>query len=91
MRGFDLSTNAEWVSTPLQLDYATNSIVLDASNSHFENDGTTVFVGEAEFRIPFAMLSRLYNVDDPASLNRERVPGDGARGVGQHVGHGGRE
>jgi Fibronectin type III domain len=68
MRGFDLSTNAEWVSTPLQLDYATNSIVLDASNSHFEHDGTTVFVGEAEFRIPFAMLSRLYNVDDPASL-----------------------
>jgi hypothetical protein len=68
MRGFDLSTNADWVSSPLQLDYDTNSIVLDAANSHFENDGTTVFVGEAEFRIPFAMLSRLYNVDDPASL-----------------------
>ncbi len=68
MRGFDLSTNAEWVSTPLQLDYATNSIVLDASNAHFESDGTTVFVGEAEFRIPFAMLSRLYGVDDPATL-----------------------
>ncbi len=68
MRGFDLSTNADWVSTPLKLDYATNSIVLDASNSHFEPGGTTVFVGEAEFRIPFAMLSRLYGVDDPATL-----------------------
>lgn len=68
MRGFDLSTNAEWVSTPLKLDYATNSIVLDASNAHYESDGTTVFVGEAEFRIPFAMLSRLYGVDDPSTL-----------------------
>ncbi len=68
MRGFDLSTNADWVSTPLKLDYVTNSIVLDASNAHFEPDGTTVFVGEAEFRIPFAMLSRLYGVDDPATL-----------------------
>ena len=79
MRGFDLSTNADWVSSPLQLDYETNSIVLDASNSHFENDGTTVFVGEAEFRIPFAMLSRLYNVDDPASLTASAFTRDRAR------------
>ena len=80
MRGFDLSTNADWVSTPLQLDYDTNSIVLDAANAHFESDSTTVFVGEAEFRIPFAMLSRLYNVDDPASLTASafRVTAPGA-------------
>lgn len=64
MRGFDLASNTDWVSTPLQLDYATNSIVLDVGNAHFEPDGTTVFRGAAEFRIPNAMLRRLYNVDD---------------------------
>lgn len=68
MRGFDLATNADWVSSPLQLDWDTNSIVLDAANAHFEPDGSTVFVGGAEFRIPNAMLQRLYNVDDPGSL-----------------------
>ena len=68
MRGFDLATNADWVSSPLQLDWETNAIVLDAANAHFEPGGTTVFVGSAEFRIPNAMLQRLYGVDDPASL-----------------------
>jgi hypothetical protein len=67
-RGFDLATNADWASTPPQLDFDTNAIVLDIANSHFEPDGTTVFVGGAEFRLPNAMLSGLYNVDDPASL-----------------------
>jgi hypothetical protein len=67
-RGFDLATNADWASTPPQLDFETNSIVLDVANAHFEPDGTTVFVGEAEFRLPNAMLRGLYNVDDPASL-----------------------
>jgi hypothetical protein len=68
MRGFDLASNTDWVSSPLQLDFATNAIVLDVANSHFEPDGTTVFRGAAEFRIPNAMLRRLYNVDDPATL-----------------------
>jgi hypothetical protein len=68
MRGFELATNADWVSSPLQLDWETNSIVLDAANAHYEHGTSTVFVGAAEFRIPNAMLTRLYNVDDPASL-----------------------
>jgi hypothetical protein len=68
MRGFDLATNAEWVSSPLQLDYATRAIVLDVANAHWEPLGLDVFVGSAEFRLPFPMLSRLYRVDDPASL-----------------------
>jgi len=68
MKGFDLASNADWVSSPLQLDYATNTIILDVANSHFMSDGTTVFSGSAEFRLPFAMLRRLYLVDDPASL-----------------------
>ena len=68
MRGFDLASNAEWVSSPLQLDYATRAIVLDAANAHWEPMGMAVFHGSAEFRLPFAMLSRIYLVDDPASL-----------------------
>jgi len=68
MRGFDLATSAAWVSSPPTLDFATRAIVLDVANPHFETDGTTVFIGSAEFRLPFAMLNRLYDVDDPASL-----------------------
>jgi Fibronectin type III domain len=68
MRGFDLATNADWVSTPLQLDYETHAIILDVANRHFEPGGTVPFVGSAEFRVPFAMLNRLYEVDDPSSL-----------------------
>ena len=68
MRGFDLATNADWVSSPLQLDFATNAIVLDVANAHFEPDGVTPFVGSAEFRLPNAMLRRLYLVDDPSTL-----------------------
>ena len=65
--GFDLATNAEWVSTPLVLDRTGRAIVLDVANAHFEPLGA-IFVGSAEARLPFAMLSRIYKVDDPASL-----------------------
>jgi hypothetical protein len=68
MRGFDLASNADWVSSPLELDDSTDSIFLRVANSHFEHDGTTPFIGSAEFKLPFPMLRRLYEVDDPASL-----------------------
>lgn len=70
MRGFDLASNTDWVSSPLQLDFATNTIQLDVANAHFEpaSAGHAVFLGHAEFRLPNPMLQRLYNVDDPASL-----------------------
>lgn len=68
MRGFDLASSAEWVSSPPTLDPATHAIVLDVANSHFEPGGAAVFVGSAEFRLPFPMLSRIYDVDDPGSL-----------------------
>lgn len=68
MRGFDLASNVDWVSSPLELDDATNSIFLRVANAHFEADGTTPFIGSAEFKLPFPMLRRLYEVDDPASL-----------------------
>jgi len=68
MRGYDFATNADWSSSPPTLNYDTHTFILDIGNAHFENDGTTVFIGSAEFRFPFAMLSRLYEVDDPGSL-----------------------
>lgn len=70
MRGFDLATNTDWVSSPLELDYATNTILLDVANAHRKplSEGGGVFRGQAEFRLPNAMLRRLYNVDDPPSL-----------------------
>lgn len=68
MRGFDLASNVDWVSSPLELDDSTNSIFLRVANAHFEHDGSTPFIGSAEFKLPFPMLRRLYEVDDPASL-----------------------
>ena len=68
MRGYDFATNADWSSSPPTLNYDTHTFVLDIGNAHFEHNGTTPFVGSAEFRFPFAMLSRLYEVDDPATL-----------------------
>ncbi len=71
MRGFDLASNIDWVSSPLELDYLTNSIFLRVANSHFEghpSPAMTPFVGFAEFRLPFPMLHRLYDVTDPDSL-----------------------
>ena len=68
MRGYDFATSAEWSSSPPTLNYDTHTFILDIGNAHFLADGTTPFVGSAEFRFPFAMLSRLYEVDDPASL-----------------------
>jgi len=71
MRGFDLASNVDWVSSPLELDDSTNSIFLRVANAHFEGPPSpagTLFVGSAEFKLPFPMLRRLYEVDDPASL-----------------------
>jgi hypothetical protein len=71
MRGFDLSSNIDWVGSPLELDYVTNSIFLRVANSHFEGPPSpagTPFVGFAEFTLPFPMLHRLYDVTDPDSL-----------------------
>lgn len=68
MRGFDFASSAEWTSSPPQLDPATHAIVIDVANTHFEPGGSSLFVGSAELKLPFPMLSRIYDVDDPASL-----------------------
>ena len=89
-RGFDLSSNADWVSSPPQLEWETRSLIIDVGNAHFEPDGTTPFVGSAEMRLPFSMLRRLYYVDDPASMTasafRVVTPGTTSPDVNMVVG-----
>ncbi len=68
VNGFDFAASTDWVSSPPQLDFATNTIRIDVANSHFEPGGTAVFTGGAELKLPDAMLRRLYDVDDPATL-----------------------
>jgi hypothetical protein len=68
MRGYDFATNADWSSSPPTLDYDTHTFILDIGNAHSQCCPTALFIGSAEFRFPFAMLSRLYEVDDPASI-----------------------
>jgi hypothetical protein len=69
MRGYDFSTNAEWSSSPPLLDFDGHTIRVDVANAHWEDAAhTTPFVGHAELKFPFAMLNRLYDVDDPGSL-----------------------
>jgi hypothetical protein len=70
MRGYDFSTNAEWSSSPPLLDFDGHTIRIDVANAHWEDAAhTTPFVGHAELKFPFAMLNRLYDVDDPGSLS----------------------
>lgn len=66
--GFHFFSSTDWFSSPPSLDFATHAITVDVANSHFEPDGTTVFSGTAELLLPDAMLTRLYLVDDPATL-----------------------
>jgi hypothetical protein len=65
--GYDFSSNTDWGSTRLNLA-VDHTIQLDVSNAHFEPDGTTPFLGNANLHLPFRMLSTYYDVDDPASL-----------------------
>jgi hypothetical protein len=53
MRGYDFATSADWSSSPPTLNYDTHTFILDIGNAHFLADGTTPFVGSAEFRFPF--------------------------------------
>ena len=68
VKGFNFAASTDWVSTPPQLDFATNTIKIDVANSHFEPGGVNVFTGSAELTLPFQMLRRLYDVDSPATL-----------------------
>ncbi len=67
MRNYHFASSADWSSTPPQLDPGTNTITVDVANAHFESPGVE-YVGSAEFRLPKAMLTRIYGVDDPDSL-----------------------
>jgi hypothetical protein len=71
MQGWDLVATTDWISTPPLLNFDTHTFIVDAANSHCANlapDACVPFVGSVSMTFPFAMLSHLYEVDDPASL-----------------------
>jgi fibronectin type III domain protein len=71
MQGWDLTASTDWISSPPTLNFDTHTFFVDVANSHCEEPtgpACTPFVGSVEMTFPFAMLSHLYDVDDPASL-----------------------
>ena len=66
--GLDLFSNVDFVVLPPVIDWGTGRMSLELGNSRYLKDGTTLFKGDAEFRLPFAMLNQVFGVDDPASL-----------------------
>ena len=71
MQGWDLTASTDWISSPPTLNFDTHTFFIDVANSHCEEPtgpACTPFVGSVEMTFPFAMLSHLYEVDDPASL-----------------------
>jgi hypothetical protein len=71
MQGWDLVSSTDWISSPPTLNYDTHTFIIDAANAHCANLGPAPcvpFVGGVSMTFPFAMLSGLYDVDDPASL-----------------------
>lgn len=81
MQGWDLVASTDWISSPPTLDYATHTFLIDAANAHCANPGPATcvpFVGGVSMTFPFAMLSGLYEVDDPASLTASAFTISGA-------------
>lgn len=71
MQGWDMTASTDWVSSPPTLNFDTHTFLVDVANAHCEEPtgpACTPFVGSVEMTFPFAMLSHLYDVDDPASL-----------------------
>jgi len=81
MQGWDLVASTDWISSPPTLDYATHTFIIDAANSHCANlapDPCVPFVGGVSMTFPFAMLSHLYEVDDPSTLTASAFTISGA-------------
>ena len=72
MYGMDYFDNIAAGSVPPQVvhDSSTgaDALLIEIANPHFEIDGTTVFHGHAELRIPNAFLKLAYEVPDPATM-----------------------
>ena len=68
MSGSTSASNTDWVSSPAPARLRDELDHPGCRQLAFEQGGTAVFQGHAEFRLPNAMLTRLYNVDDPATL-----------------------
>jgi len=81
MQGWDLVASTDWISSPPTLNYYTHTFIIDAANAHCANlapDPCVPFVGGVSMTFPFAMLSHLYEVDDPASLTASAFTVTGA-------------
>jgi len=81
MQGWDLVASTDWISQPPTLNYDTHTFIVDAANSHCGNlapDPCVPFVGLVSMTFPFAMLSHLYDVDDPGSLTASAFSVSGA-------------
>ena len=82
MQGWDLVASTDWISTPPLLNFDTHTFIVDAANSHCaliaDPAPCTPFVGLVSMTFPFAMLSHLYEVDDPASLTASAFSVSGA-------------
>jgi hypothetical protein len=81
MQGWDLVASTDWISSPPTLNYDTHTFIIDAANAHCANlapDPCVPFVGGVSMTFPFAMLSHLYEVDDPASLTASAFTVTGA-------------
>ncbi len=94
--GMDFATNVALTSVPPEIvgDPATGASQLRVplASHHFLGDGTTVFEGRAEVRIPNAFLKAVYEIDDPATLTSAGLATSGTGGgtavVTQAVGGG---
>ncbi len=82
--GMDFATNVALTSIPPEIvgDPATGASQLRVplASHHFLGNGTTVFEGRAEVRIPNEFLKTVYGIDDPASLTSAGLATSGAGG-----------
>lgn len=70
--GMNYATNVGMRSLPPEIEHDPTTgeerILIRLANHHFRADGTTVFVGFVELRIPYLFLRRVYGIDDPSTL-----------------------
>ena len=70
--GMNYATNVGMRSLPPEIEEDPSTgeqrILIRLANHHFRADGTTVFLGFVELRIPYLFLRRVYGIDDPSSL-----------------------
>jgi len=70
--GMNYATNVGMRSLPPEIEEDPSTgeerVLIRLANHHFRADGTTVFLGFVELRIPYLFLRRVYGIDEPSSL-----------------------